>query len=232
MADDSVNATAATAPGWFGKLACLGDFAHRRLPPAFTQVCDAWLSGGVQASRAQLGEAWHHTYLTSPVWRFAWAPGVVDAQWWFGVLMPSVDNVGRYFPLVVAVPCTLPHTGEGFDDLEHWFAGVAHAALATLQPGATLDHFEQALQAAPNIAPGAPPAPDEGHWADHSTHGFPPGHSLRAALATLAHHEAQRRYKGCTLWWAVRTGSTEQQLSVAAGLPAADAFAALLKGHW
>ena len=225
-----------SVPGWFGKLACLGDFAHRRLPPEFTQVCDAWLSRGVEASRAKLGEAWHRTYLTSPVWRFAWAPGVVDAQWWFGVMMPSVDNVGRYFPLLVARPGAVPEAGAGFDDLERWFAGVAQAALGTLQPGATLETFEHALHAATSPATAtdgaASAAPDEGHWADHSTHGFPAGYSLRASVNALAHHEAERRYNRCTLWWALRPGGGEQQLSVAVGLPAADAFAALLQGHW
>ena len=89
-------------PGWFGKLSMLGDFASRRLDPAWIESCDRWLSASMQASQQQLGHDWLQTYLSAPVWRFAWAPGVVDQQWWFGVLMPSCDNVGRYFPLLIA----------------------------------------------------------------------------------------------------------------------------------
>lgn len=90
------------APGWFGKLPMLGDFAQRRLPPLFVEKVDAWLSQGMAASREALGEAWLETYLGAPLWCFAWSPEVIDESWWFGVMMPSVDAVGRYFPLVVA----------------------------------------------------------------------------------------------------------------------------------
>src|SRR3954470_21220148 len=85
--------------GWYGKLAGLGDFAQRRLPPEWVGACDHWLSGAMRGAREQLGVRWLDIYLTAPVLRFAWAPGVVDPQWWFGVLMPSCDSVGRYFPL-------------------------------------------------------------------------------------------------------------------------------------
>ena len=73
-------------------LASLGDFATRRLPQDSARLLDGWLAQGVDTSRAQLGERWLNVYLTSPLWRFAWAPGVLDASWWFGLLMPSVDN--------------------------------------------------------------------------------------------------------------------------------------------
>ena len=106
--------TGIEAPGWYGKLAVLGDFASRRLPQHFVEACDAWLARGVEASRAQLGARWLDVYLTGPIWRFAWAPGVVDAQGWFGVMMPSVDKVGRYFPLLVARPAlALPASADG-----------------------------------------------------------------------------------------------------------------------
>src|SRR5690349_18460064 len=99
-----------SAPGWFGKLALLGDFASRRMTPEWIQGCDHWLSGAMLASQAALGTRWKEAYLSAPVWRFAWAPGVVDTSWWFGVLMPSCDNVGRYFPLVVAQSRPRPPT--------------------------------------------------------------------------------------------------------------------------
>ncbi len=89
-------------PGWYGKLAMLGDFAQRRLPEHAVRRCDTWLSRAMAAGREHLAANWLDVYLSAPVLRFAWAPGVLDELWWFGVVMPSCDQVGRYFPLLVA----------------------------------------------------------------------------------------------------------------------------------
>jgi type VI secretion system ImpM family protein len=89
------------APGWFGKLSMLGDFASRRLSSDWIRPCDEWLSASLRTSQERLGERWLATYLATPVWRFAWAPGIVDGHWWFGILMP-VATRSAAFPLVVA----------------------------------------------------------------------------------------------------------------------------------
>src|ERR1700692_2160948 len=62
-------------------------------------------------SQTALGEAWLDVFLTSPLWRFALASGVVGAPVWAGLLLPSVDRVGRYFPLTIVAelsPGVLP----------------------------------------------------------------------------------------------------------------------------
>ncbi len=232
---------AAAVPGWFGKLSCLGDFASRRLPGDFMRACDGWLASGIETSRAQLGDRWLDTYLTSPLWRFAWAPGIVDAQWWFGVLMPSVDKVGRYFPLLVALPRErAPHDGEALARLEQWFAEVSEAALGTLHAGATLERFEAALHAAVPLADPADPAeplppedqPEELQWINRSAWRFKPGRSLRDCLRDVVRQEATRRALGRTLWWPQRTRAGENRLTVVNGLPAAESFSELLQGAW
>lgn len=221
--------------GWFGKLACLGDFASRRLPPEFIAACDGWLSHGVERSRAQLGDIWLDTYLTSPLWRFAWAPGIVDARWWFGVMMPSVDNVGRYFPLVVALPrAAAPGDGADLDELERWFGGVAEAMLGTLQNGASLDRFEHQLHDVPRLLarPVATEPPEETHWTNRTGYRFGVGRSLADALGGLLHHETQSRYGGRTLWWPANAPENRTQLTVATGLPLPESFVDLLQGAW
>jgi hypothetical protein len=80
-------------PGWYGKIASLGDFASRRLSPDFISRWDGWLQQVMSASRGHLGEAWLNAYLTSPVWRFILFPGVCGESSWVGVFMPSVDKV-------------------------------------------------------------------------------------------------------------------------------------------
>ena len=225
-----------TAPGWFGKLACLGDFASRRLSPEFVAACDSWLSQGVDKSRAQLGDIWLDTYLTSPLWRFAWAPGLVDTQWWFGVMMPSVDNVGRYFPLVVALPREAPpYDGEDLNELERWFANVSEAMLGTLQDGTSLERFESQLQGTPRFfeRPDTGTPPDETHWTNRTGFRFTPGRALGDSFHDLVQHDAVQRYRGRSLWWPVRSGGGgDNHLTVTTGLPMPESFVDLLQGDW
>lgn len=216
------------SPAWYGKLACLGDFAARRLAQPQVGVLDRWLAEGVAASRAALGEHWQGVYLTAPVWRFGWAPGLLDDAWWFGVMMPSVDNVGRYFPLVVlqAVPGP-PAEPVALLRLERWFAAVAEAALATLQPGASVERFEAALGAVAPLpaSPAAAPRAAVAH-ADRVRHEVPPGEELADCLEALAVAETVQRLRGCSVWW------SERSLSTAVGLPTATSFTRLLDGSW
>ena len=226
---------AAGAPGWFGKLACLGDFASRRLPTEFVTACDNWLSHGVEKSRSQLGEIWLDTYLTSPLWRFAWAPGIVDERWWFGVMMPSVDNVGRYFPLVVALPRNAaPFDGEDLDALERWFEEVADSMLGTLQDGASVDGFERGLSGAAPLLdhPGATSPSEAVHWTNRTGYRFAGSSSLGNAMHELLQHDAAQRFNGRTLWWHVRTPNGDNHLTVATGLPTPESFVDLLQGAW
>lgn len=133
-------------PGWFGKLPMLGDFAQRRLPQHFVERCDGWMSQCLTASRSALGERWLEHYLSAPVWAFAWAPKVIDDRWWFGVMSPSVDAVGRYFPLLIALPSAdVPTSSDGLQKLAAWYASAARCALRTLDANETLEGFEGSL---------------------------------------------------------------------------------------
>ena len=227
------------APAWYGKLASLGDFATRRLPQDTARVLDAWLAQGVDASRAQLGdERWLQVYLTSPLWRFAWAPGVLEpSAWWFGLMMPSVDNVGRYFPLVVLQARAEPPTGrDALDRLEPWYAAVARAALRTLQPGSSLEQFEAELVSLASAAP--LPASDAvlpwtaAQWPERTRHQIEAGTTLAQCFEQLAVAESLRRFRGCSLWWSLRPGDPASSLSIAVGLPARESFVQLLEGAW
>ena len=87
--------------GFYGKLPSHGDFITRRLSRNFLDEWDAWLQRAIAASKADLGEQWLDIYLTSPIWSFALGGGICGTNAWAGVLMPSVDRVGRYFPLTL-----------------------------------------------------------------------------------------------------------------------------------
>ena len=187
--------------GWYGKLPAVGDFASRRLPPAVVARCDAWLSAGLSASQRTLGADWLDLYLTSPIWRFVWGPGTLDEAGRMGVLMPSVDRVGRYFPLLLVAQqpdhtdVASASTSADAPD-QHaldWLDRLADTAQGCLQPGASLEGFEAALAADPG----------------------PPAHApLWSAAAP-----------GQSLWWS--EGSPPHRWT---GLPSGTAFTALLQG--
>lgn len=98
--------------GIYGKLPAHGDFLHRNLPSRVVNEWDAWLQTFIGSTQERLGDAWLDIYLTSPIWRFCWSSGVLDDNYWAGIVLPSVDRVGRYFPFSVlrrldvnTVPC-------------------------------------------------------------------------------------------------------------------------------
>ena len=241
MSIESVTAAADTgsrdSPGWYGKISTLGDFAQRRLPVEFVQASDAWLSRTMVACRQQLGEHWLDGYLTSPVMRFAWAPGVAgaDSHWWFGVLMPSCDSVGRYFPLLIAQRRARPPLDRiALDHRELWFDHLANAATHTLGERATVEGFEQALGE-------APPWPSAAAVAALSTlapcaavggvsYAF--GHRVTMSqwLHAIALDELHARFTGCSIWWRQGDVTRDTEAEVVQGLPEPAAFAQMLLG--
>jgi type VI secretion system protein ImpM len=220
---------------WYGKLSSLGDFAQRRMPAELFAAFDTWLSTAMRDGRELLGESWLDIYLTAPVLRFAWGPGVIDSRWWFGVLMASCDSVGRYFPLVIAQPrARAPEDRIALDHLELWYEHLAHAALHTLSDddGGSLDALEDALHE-------APPWPTPGRQATvtsretrHGDHlGLAPAATLNQWLHGLALRDLNRRLTGCTVWWRVTEDRDGDSVDILQGLPDGGDFAALLRGE-
>lgn len=147
-------ADASTIPGWYGKLPTLGDFASRRLDASFIEPWDLWLGEGLSAQREQLGEAWLDAYLGSAVWRFVLMPGAMptlnDRVARAGVLMPSVDRVGRYFPLTVVT--TLPQMPASATEVEAllgWLHRLEDLAVDAMHEDWTIEALDAALEALP-----------------------------------------------------------------------------------
>ena len=142
---------AVTGPaGWYGKIPALGDFASRRLPPDFIYSWDAWLQEAMSASRAALGEDWNATYLNSQIWRYLLLPGAYGPGTWSGIMLPSVDKLGRQFPLTFAAALDAqPEAAAAAFAAHRWFRALEQAALDSLHLDATVEALEQALAAAP-----------------------------------------------------------------------------------
>lgn len=142
--------TTSRQTGLFGKLPAHGDFVHRNLPAGFVNRWDEWLQHFVAATREQIGEHWLEVYLTSPIWRFVFSDGVIDDGAWMGIVMPSVDRVGRYFPFSV-----VSRIGAGINPLEpivthaDWFDGVEELALKALDGQLPIDDLMAATAELP-----------------------------------------------------------------------------------
>lgn len=80
----------------FGKLPAHGDFVARGLGADERAALDAWLSAEMLAAREKLGADFEDRYDRAPPWRFAGPDGA-------GVLVASVDGVGRRFPFYLAL---------------------------------------------------------------------------------------------------------------------------------
>ena len=236
---------AAVLPGWFGKLPSLGDFASRRLDPAFIECWDDWLAEGLQALRQQQPDAWLDAYLQAPSWCFLLMPGSLPGALgplgrlaWAGVLMPSVDRVGRYFPFTLALPLTaLPSSEEGLPTflqaLWLWLARLDDLAADALQDDWTVEQVEAELArlgclewvgAAALAIPASslPPPLPQGQ----------PGQTLELELAAGSAAEASALWTppvaGRSYWLAGAAQGGPRRM-VCAGLPRS--AASLLGGH-
>lgn len=93
----------AVTAGAFGKIPAHGDFIRLGLPGGFIRAWDRWLQDAMIAARADLGDRWADCYMSAPIWRFSLPAGLAGAQAVSGILMPSVDRVGRQYPLTLAL---------------------------------------------------------------------------------------------------------------------------------
>jgi type VI secretion system protein ImpM len=135
--------------GFYGKLPSHGDFLRRRVPDAFIDVWDGWLQECIAASRATLGNRWLDVYLTSPAWRFACAAGTFGSVPMVGLMVPSVDRVGRYFHLTLTAALAEDADVVGAATaLDGFFDRAERLAIETLEAERVdFDAFDQMVSA-------------------------------------------------------------------------------------
>lgn len=128
--------------GIYGKLPMHGDFVHRNLPPSFIKMWDEWLQLYVSSSKEHVGEEWLDIYLTSPIWRFVLSSGVIDERHWTGIMLPSVDQVGRYYPFSIVMPLeSRLNPLEFISAHAHWFESIEELALKALEEKVSVDEL-------------------------------------------------------------------------------------------
>jgi type VI secretion system protein ImpM len=115
---------------------------------------DAWLQAGLQAAQQELGEDWERRFRLMPAWRFIverglWGPATIA-----GVLLPSLDRVGRSFPLVIAAQLHgfAEHPRQLYLD-ETWFTAAEAIAESSSKRDFDIDHFTASLKRLRSLRP-------------------------------------------------------------------------------
>jgi type VI secretion system protein ImpM len=230
--------------GLFGKLPSHGDFLRRRVSDAFVDAWDAWLRECLAESRVALGERWIDLYLTSPAWRFVCEAGACGAAPLVGLMVPSVDRVGRFFPLTLVAELpedvNLMAAASGSSSFFENAERLLIETLATeeidferfdgqvVQLGATLE----ALTIPPPVLldPAAAVSAPEGAQAWHISLGG--GAQLTPIFEQLLAHHLSLLYRPLVLWWTEGSAEVEPSCLMAKGLPHPGSFGALLDGSW
>lgn len=200
--------------GAFGKLPALGDFLRMDLSTGFVDTWDRWLQEGMLAAKGALGDRWQDCYFSAPIWRFTLSPGIAGASAMTGVMMASVDRVGRQFPLTLASP-----VGDGHPALlEHFlsaaaFADLENLALDALEDGMTKDILSHRLAAI--ALPGTlPPL----HIAEAQGGLVVTGGDAAGFVPGLASALAGPKFRKPSVWTAELDGAVN--MMVCEGLPA------------
>lgn len=191
----------AGAQGFFGKLPARGDFVTRGLPNRFLDAWEVWVARAIAASRELLDQDWDTAWMVAPIWRFCLPAGACGPDPAVGLMMPSVDRVGRCYPLMIATVFAgaqgVPDSAEAIpfldaaedaaraalaDDLEpemlaERIAAAPLAGLPILNGSATWwTDGAPAVPAATLVLDGMPPMPD--HAAMLAGDGTPRGACL------------------------------------------------------
>jgi type VI secretion system protein ImpM len=230
--------------GFYGKLPSHGDFLRRRVSDAFVDAWDAWLRECLAASRSALGARWLDVYLTSPAWRFVCAPGACGPAPLVGLLAPSVDQVGRYFPLTLV--SELPEdvslvsaaaASAGF------FDSAERLVIETLAADPVdFDRFDRGVlsleeELGPmSMSPGIVLDPAAVSVLTESQQAWqvPLGASsdLGSAFEQLLSLHLETKYRPLVLWWTDGSAAVEPSWLILKGLPGPELYPGLLEGSW
>lgn len=220
--------------GLFGKLQSKRDFVAVATPRTFLAVWEPWLQGGISASRMRLGEKWQEAFLTAPIWRF-WLGADLCGTTAMGAIMPSMDGVGRYFPL------TLVGFAEEYESLsppelepsDSWFSEIEEFLFSTLETERPFEAVTQALGQLPS-------APAQTPVADNSVVLLAPikgsaalaREGFAAAFARARASDHRNAYAAMSFWWTAGGPGYEPRALAVPRMPDPHLFTEMLTGDF
>lgn len=214
--------------GLFGKVPQKRDFLAVNLPDAILHPFETWLQTSLAASRGAIGRRWEEFYLVAPIWRFWIGPGVFGAGC-AGAMAPSVDAVGRFFPLAIvhwdgAAGMAPPPL---LDPAEDWYGAIDKRLLQVLAETGP-DYLEALLDGLEAPPSSAVPDPDRttGIFRDGLALAPANGDTLLESLPTLRDVDYAAAAAARSYWWC--KAPSGPMLHAGTGLPEPDRFARML----
>ena len=219
--------------GLFGKLSAKRDFVALSVPRDFLNAWEPWMQSCVSASRDSLGETWLESYLTAPIWRF-WLGADICGATVTGAVMPSLDGVGRYYPLTLLAQAPEARfiPPPDIDAHDQWFVSAEEFLLSTLDKTATFEALTQALDQLP--APNSSPTDEIPDGLSTLAAGVVAGPSSESSFSHLfeslraANHAAL--YTAASFWWTIGGGDCKPFGFCSRRLPDPSVFAKMLTG--
>jgi type VI secretion system protein ImpM len=158
--------------GFFGKIPSRGDFVLAGLGSAVVNSWDRFISGALTASKASLGAHWTEVWLEAPVWRFALPEAMCGPAPLLGLWMPSIDKVGRHFPLMIASACPGGSPEQMARHGTAWLDAAEDAGRAAIADDLTPDELSVRVPPVPELVAmpdaglpyGLQPRPGAGLW--------------------------------------------------------------------
>ena len=229
--------------GFYGKLPSHGDFLRRRVSDAFVDAWDVWLRECLAASRTALGARWLDVYLTSPAWRFVCAAGACGPAPVIGIAAPSVDQVGRYFPLTVVAELPPEVSLVTAASSSRFFEAAEQLVIETLATERVdFDRFDQGTMALERELMPVALAPElvlDSSASAILTDSPQPwqvplaaASDVTSALEQLLSVHLEAKYRPLVLLWTDGSGVVEPSCLVLKGLPSPELYPALLEGSW
>jgi type VI secretion system protein ImpM len=222
--------------GWYGKIPTTGDFVARRVPGLFVGEWDRWASSALEGAQQRLGREWREHYLSMPVWRFLFSPGLIGARAWAGIMLPSVDAVGRYYPLVMvaALPSARLDVLATALRARTWFEQLEEAGLAALAPRSRSADIDARVAACRfreewlfSLEAGAT-APERVTRPRMVAIALDAGAASLSAAGALATGLAEP----CAAWLAEPSEILGGSLLLGEALPSGEHFCAMMDGRW
>jgi len=215
--------------GLFGKLPSRRDFISQGAPRAFLRLWEPWVDQGLGAMRASLGpQHWEGTFRTSPIWRF-WLGSEICGEAMFGALMPSMDAVGRYFPLTaICLGDQTPLPSPPNVDAHHgWFMRLEDVMLEALDPH---NAPEEILAKLASLDPAQ--APDDAPEPLYSSLHPDKAPSRLTDLFAACRVAYPCNMASASFWWTLGGTQHRPTAFIRQNLPEPDMMAAMMTAHF
>jgi type VI secretion system protein ImpM len=221
--------------GIYGKLPGYGDFLTRNLPSDFLQLWDEWLQLYVSVSKKQIGENWLEYYLTSPIWRFVLSSGAIDSQCWAGLIMPSVDRVGRYFPFSLVLPLSAEVSPVNFMlSQQQWFQDLESLSLLALDEMIDADGIIERTEVSGLIRD--QPYMPTSHYGDSGAMvlelSVNNGNAVANSMSFMLDASLSTNFNSYSIWQTSGSNLITPSIFCSQGLPAAGNVSAMIDGQW